>query len=277
VAASIIQRQTVYNANGQELANMAAITGAPTSLGNLLWSTRSMLQPVGATLLTGTSNDYIVPIGAGAYAVTLPPAAGLTGKLFLISPSTVAAITVAPSGGNTIGGVAGARTLNPNEWIVVMSDGGNDWRIMSQAVSAVSPLLFSFMWDSNVFAGPIDAANNMGTFAAVPAATYANALPNLPAAGPPVAYPIVTPMNLGPLRINVTSTAAVAGAPVLTLTLFQNGAATAVVAGTPPGIPTGQYSSAGTIAYVPGDTFEFRAAIAGGAARINVAGMLQKS
>lgn len=277
MSASVIQRHPVYNANAQELANMAAITGAPTSLGNLLWNTRAMLQPVGATLLTATSNDYVVPIGAGAYAVTLPLANTAGGKLFIVAPETIAAITLAPSGGNTIGGVAGARTLNPNEWMIVISDGSNDWRVISQAVSAVSPLLFSFMWDSAVFPGPIDAVNNMATFAAVPAATYGNPLPVLPAAGPPAAYPIVTPMNLGPLRINVTGTAAVAGAPVLTLTLFRNGAATAVVAGTPPGIPTGQYSAAGTVAFVPGDTFEFRGAIAGGSARINVAGMLQKS
>lgn len=260
------------------ISNISSISGAPMALNNIQRRTFGFLQVVGATLLVSTDPDYVEGSGAGGYIVTLP--GGATGKTVIFKNNAVAAITLS-GGGPTIVTTTGAVasiSVPVGGWAVVFFNGAQ-WLLVSvNPASAFAPLKFSSMWDSNVFAGPVDMADNMSTFAGAPAATYANPLPILPGAGPQGNYPITSPCTLGNLRVNLAGSAAVAGAPTLTVTMFLNGVATAVVAGFgPPLAAPAQSSNAGTVAFVPGDTVSLRMAIAGGAARVNVLAMLEKT
>lgn len=76
---------------------------------------------------TAAASDYLVNVTA-ATTITLPTAAGVTGKIYTVKNSGLGTVTVGTTGGQTIDG-ATSVALTPNATLRVMSDGAN-WIIV---------------------------------------------------------------------------------------------------------------------------------------------------
>ena len=73
--------------------------------------------------------DFVVDCTANTFTVTLPTAAGITGKQFCVKNSGTGVITVDADGSETIDGYANFVLSTKGEAIWVVSDGAN-WKVI---------------------------------------------------------------------------------------------------------------------------------------------------
>ena len=89
---------------------------------------KSYVAKTGAYTLTAT--DYTVDCTSGTYAITLPTAASITGRIYNIKNSGTGVITMNTTSSQTIdGGASGTITLNQYDNLQVQSNGTN-WIII---------------------------------------------------------------------------------------------------------------------------------------------------
>jgi len=77
---------------------------------------------------TISDDDYCVECTSGTFAINLPTAVGIVGKVFNVKNSGAGIITIDASGSQTIDGET-TQTLNQYDNIVLMSNGAN-WIIL---------------------------------------------------------------------------------------------------------------------------------------------------
>ena len=107
------------------LADDNTFTGDNTFSGTSTFSASVVFPYLAITALrTLDATDYQVDCTANTFAVTLPTAVGITGRVYSIKNSGTGVITVATTSSQTIDGVT-TQTLNQYDNIVVMSNGAN--------------------------------------------------------------------------------------------------------------------------------------------------------
>ena len=85
---------------------------------------------------TATSSDDVILCDAsgGNFTLTLPTAAGITGKVYWIgNKASTGVVTIDGSGAETIGGVATRKLAQLNDFMEIISDGTN-WQILATNV-----------------------------------------------------------------------------------------------------------------------------------------------
>ena len=100
-------------------------------------STLTSVGSFGAAYVAKTANytltisDYTVNCTANSFNLTLPTAASIAGRIYVLNNSGLGIITINTTSAQTIDGVAsGVLTLATNKNYVVQSDGAN-WIIIS--------------------------------------------------------------------------------------------------------------------------------------------------
>jgi hypothetical protein len=82
------------------------------------------------------TNDYLIDVTGNTITVTLPPAASIDGKNYVVKNSGSGVVTVSTTSGQTIDG-SSSKTLRTNDSIEIVSDGSN-WNIVGGIGSVVS-------------------------------------------------------------------------------------------------------------------------------------------
>ena len=96
------------------------------------------------------TNDYLIDVTGNTITVTLPPAASIDGKNYVIKNSGSGVVTVATTSGQTIDG-ASTKSLNNNDGIEIISDGSN-WIIaagtgtVTSSTTAKSGIVSNTTW-----------------------------------------------------------------------------------------------------------------------------------
>jgi hypothetical protein len=96
------------------------------------------------------TNDYLIDVTGNTITVTLPPAASIDGKNYVIKNSGSGVVTVATTSGQTIDG-ASTKSLNNNDSIEIVSDGSN-WIIaagtgtVTSSTTAKSGIVSNTTW-----------------------------------------------------------------------------------------------------------------------------------
>ena len=96
------------------------------------------------------TNDYLIDVTGNTITVTLPPAASIDGKNYVIKNSGSGVVTVATTSGQTIDGVS-TKSLKNNDSIEVISDGSN-WIIaagtgtVTSSTTAKSGIVSNTTW-----------------------------------------------------------------------------------------------------------------------------------
>ena len=96
------------------------------------------------------TNDYLIDVTGNTITVTLPPAASIDGKNYVIKNSGSGVVTVATTSGQTIDGVS-TKSLKNNDSIEVISDGSN-WIIaagtgtVTSSTTAKSGIVSNSTW-----------------------------------------------------------------------------------------------------------------------------------
>ena len=84
---------------------------------------------------TVTANDYVIHATTGTFTVTLPTAAGIAGKIYIIKNTGSGTVTVDGAGSETLDGVTTIRLLTGNSCITIQSNGTN-WVV----IGVISPV-----------------------------------------------------------------------------------------------------------------------------------------
>lgn len=96
------------------------------------------------SLTTASNKGQYADASGGAFAVTLPSAASSTDKIFVIkkTDSSGNAVTVTRAGSDTIDGATTVVLSAQYDWVMLQSDGGTDWRIVSKTIpsSGIAPV-----------------------------------------------------------------------------------------------------------------------------------------
>jgi hypothetical protein len=82
-------------------------------------------------LYTLTSSDYTVDCTSGTFTITLPTAAGITGRCYCVKNSGTGTITLATTSSQTIDGST-TKTLNVQYQFFMVQSNGANWVIISQ-------------------------------------------------------------------------------------------------------------------------------------------------
>jgi hypothetical protein len=96
------------------------------------------------------TNDYLIDVTGNTITVTLPPAASIDGKNYVIKNSGSGVVTVATTSGQTIDG-ASTKSLKNNDSIEVISNGSN-WIIaagtgtVTSSTTAKSSIVSNTTW-----------------------------------------------------------------------------------------------------------------------------------
>ena len=96
------------------------------------------------------TNDYLIDVTGNTITVTLPPAASIDGKNYVIKNSGSGVVTVATTSGQTIDG-ASTKSLKNNDSIEVISNGSN-WIIaagtgtVTSSTTAKSGIVSNTTW-----------------------------------------------------------------------------------------------------------------------------------
>ncbi|MFL5748547.1 MAG: hypothetical protein ACJ751_27995, partial [Niastella sp.] len=98
----------------------------------------AILPTLFTTNTTATINEQLfVFTGSTAATLTLPDAAGCTGRIYLVKNASttvpVPAVTIQPFGSQTIGGLTSTQVSEPNESVRLVSDGAN-WQVMNENI-----------------------------------------------------------------------------------------------------------------------------------------------
>lgn len=78
---------------------------------------------------TAGATDYVIDCTANTFTVSLPTAAGITGRVYVIKNSGTGIITIDPNGAQTIDGRTTITMAVQYEAIMIMSNGAN-WIII---------------------------------------------------------------------------------------------------------------------------------------------------
>lgn len=108
--------------------NLGVGTASPHSTIHSNGSLAAAIVPKTAAY-TVTASDFLINCTSGTYNVTLPTAASIAGRIYVIKNSGTGAITVATTSSQTIDGSTTYSLGTQYKYVVVMSDGAN-WVIM---------------------------------------------------------------------------------------------------------------------------------------------------
>ena len=113
------------------MANEFVVRKGIKSLGGVIFP----VTGINSTYTVDT-NDYLIDVTGNTITVTLPPAASIDGKNYVIKNSGSGVVTVATTSGQTID-EASTKSLKNNDSIEVISDGSN-WIIAAGTGTATS-------------------------------------------------------------------------------------------------------------------------------------------
>jgi len=145
---SAATRDTGTGATNVILGNDARLSDARTPVDGSVTAVKLGSVYVGKTAnFTATASDNVIDCTANTFTVTLPSAATVAGREYVIRNSGTGTITITRTSSQTIDGVAGDVVLAGKGFIEVVSDGVG-WKVLRGQVNDESVGRRVFTWDT---------------------------------------------------------------------------------------------------------------------------------